>query len=223
MTKLEKLYSIIENSREVGVKLSKDVLQQVEELEEGIIKEEILPALGNDIAPRLEPIKRDLVLVVEYHPGEPISVALSRKTKISEIMGAKTLTPRSSTPVKSEEEPSEVEPHEPKKHIENATKGMRVIFPDGTVIWHRQAIDTFIDALRKIGLARIPKVGIEHGNGFNLVGKEKRPTVPGRIWQHECDGWYIYSNISNGTKADDLRRISDYYHLNLKIEEGKPE
>jgi hypothetical protein len=29
MTKLEKLYSIIENSREVGVKLSKDVLQHV--------------------------------------------------------------------------------------------------------------------------------------------------------------------------------------------------
>ena len=57
-----------------------------------------MPALGNDIAPRIEPIKRDLVLVVEYHTGEPISVALSRKTKISEIMGAKTLTPRSSTP-----------------------------------------------------------------------------------------------------------------------------
>ena len=44
MTKLEKLYSIIENSREVGVRLNKDVLQQVEELEENIIKEEILPA-----------------------------------------------------------------------------------------------------------------------------------------------------------------------------------
>ena len=130
-------------------------------------------------------------------PGEPISVALSRKTKISEIMGAKTLTPRSSTPVKSEEEPTEVEPHEPTKHIENTTKGMRVTFPDGTVIWHRQAIDTFIDALRKIGLERIPAVGIEHGNGYNLVSRDKRPTVPGRIWQHECDGWYIYSNISN--------------------------
>ena len=222
MTKLEKLYSIIENSREVGVKLSKDVLQQVEELEEGIIKEEILPALGNDIAPRLEPIKRDLVLVVEYHPGEPISVALSRKTKISEIMGAKTLTPRSSTPVKSEEEPTEVKPHEPTKHIENTTKGMRVTFPDGTVIWHRQAIDTFIDALRKIGLERIPEVGIEHGNGYNLASRDKRPTVPGRIWQHECDGWYIYSNISNSQKTEDLKRISDYYRLGLKIEEGKP-
>ena len=223
MTKLEKLYSIIEKSREVGVKLSKDVLQQVEELEEGIIKEEILLALGNDIAPRLEPIKRDLVLVVEYHPGEPISVALSRKTKISEIMGAKTLTPRSSTPVKSEDVPMEKEPHEPTKHTENSTKGMRVIFPDGTVIWYRQAIDTFVDALRKIGLERIPAVGIEHGNGYNLVSKKKRPTQPGRIWQHECDGWYIYSNISNGTKKEDLIRISNHYRLGLKIEEGKPE
>ena len=45
MSKLEKLYSIIENSKEVGVKLNKDVLQQVEELEEKIIKEEILTAL----------------------------------------------------------------------------------------------------------------------------------------------------------------------------------
>ena len=222
MTKLEKLYSIIENSREVGVKLSKDVLQQVEELEEGIIKEEILPALGNDIAPRLEPIKRDLVLVVEYHPGEPISVALSRKTKISEIMGAKTLTPRSSTPVKSEEEPVEVAPHEPTKHVENTTKGLRVTFPDGTIIWHRQAIDTFIETLRKIGFKRVSSLDIMHG-GYNLVSKEKRPTKPGCIWQHEADGWFVYSNISNATKKEDLKRISEYYHLGLQIEEGKPE
>ena len=122
MTKLEKLYSIIENSKEVGVKLTQEVLQQVEELEEGIIKEEILPALSSDIAPRLNPIKRDLVLVVEYHPGEPISVALSRKAKISEIMDAKTLTPKSSRPISSSEKPAPVDPHEPTKHIENATK-----------------------------------------------------------------------------------------------------
>ena len=70
MTNLEKLYSSIENFREMGVKLPKDVVQQVEELEEGIIKEEILPALSRDIEPRLNTIKRDLVLVVEYHPGE---------------------------------------------------------------------------------------------------------------------------------------------------------
>ena len=221
MTKLEKLYSIIENSKEVGVKLTKEVLQQVEELEEGIIKEEILPALSSDIAPRLNPIKRDLVLVVEYHPGEPISVALSRKAKISEIIDAKTLTLKSSKPVSSSEKPSSVEPHVPTKHIENPTKGLRVTFPDGTVIWHQAAINTFVDSLRKIGLERIQKVGIEHA-GYNLVGKDKRPLVPGHIWQHEVDGWYVYSNISNETKVEDLKKISKHFHLGLKIEEGKP-
>ena len=221
MNKLEKLYSIIENSREVGVKLTKEVLQQVEELEEGIIKEEILPALSSDIAPRLEPIRRDLVLVVEYHPGEPISVALSRKAKISEIMGAKTLIPRSSTPVKSEEEPEATPTHEPTKHVENTTKGLKVTFPDGTVIWHQAAINTFIETLRKIGLERIPEVGIIR-SGYNIVSKDKRPPVPGRIWQHESDGWYIYSNMSNVIKIEDLRRISDHFGLNLIIEEGKP-
>lgn len=221
MTKLEKLYSIIENSRDVGVKLTEDVLKQVEELEENIIKEEILPALSNDIAPRLKPIKRDLVLVVEYHPGKPISVALSRKAKISEILDAKTLTPRNSTPVKSDEVPPEIEPHEPTKQVKNPTKGLRVAFPDGTIIWHRQAIDTFIETLRKIGLSRIPRVGIMHG-GYNLVGKDKRPTAPGRIWQHECDGWLIYSNISNKTKITDLEKVSSFFKLKLKITEGKP-
>ncbi|MBR6287521.1 MAG: hypothetical protein IKR18_11170 [Bacteroidaceae bacterium] len=211
----------METLRKEGVS-TEDLEHKVEKLEEEIIKNEILPALSSDIAPRLNPIQRDLVLVVEYHPGEPISVALSRKAKISEMTGAKVLTPRSSIPVKGEEEPEEVKPHEPTKHIENATKGLKVTFPDGTVIWHRQAIDTFIGALRKIGLERISALNIKHG-GYKLVGKDKRPTMPGRIWQHECDGWYIYSNISNGVKVEDLKYISNYYYLNLKIEVGKPE
>ena len=97
MTKLEKLYSIIENSNDVGIKLPQDVIKQVEELEDSLIKQEILPALSSDIEPRLSPIKRDLVLVVEYHPGEPISVALSRKANISQLINAKKLV--AATPV----------------------------------------------------------------------------------------------------------------------------
>ena len=221
MSRLGDLYKAMETLRKEGLSLNKDLERQVEELEENIIKDEILPSLSSDIAPRLEPIKRDLVLVVEYHPGEPISVALSRKAKISEIIDAKTLTPRSSTPVSSGEAPPEIPPHEPSKQVTNKTKGLRVTFPDGTVIWHRQAIDTFIDTLRKIGLSRIPQVGISH-KGYNLVGKKKRPTEPGRIWQHECDGWLIYSNISNQTKIEHLKQISKALHLHLKIEEGKP-
>ena len=71
MTKLEKLYSIIENSRDVGVKLPKGVLQQVEELEEEIIKKEILPVVTHssthDKKKQLDKIAKELgiKLIVE--------------------------------------------------------------------------------------------------------------------------------------------------------------
>ncbi len=37
----------------------------------------------------------------------------------------------------------------------------------------------------------------------------KHLTVLCHIWQHECDGWYFYSNISNRNKANDLQLISE--------------
>jgi hypothetical protein len=53
---------------------------------------------------------------------------------------------------------------------------MKVTFPDGTVIWHRQAIDTFIDALRKIGLERIP-AEYTPALGSAASPREERATV----------------------------------------------
>lgn len=224
MATLKELYTTLRSLRDMNLPVDEKLLKAADSLEEKIIKEEILPSLSQNIEPLLSEIQRDLVLVVEYHPGEPISVALSRKAKISEIVDAKQLTPqteRVSRPISSELPAIVAEPHEPTKRVVNITKGLKVTFPDGTVVWHKQAIETFVDALRKIGFERIPMVGIEHG-GYNLVDKRKRPTEAGRVWQHECDGWYVYSNISNSTKRDDLQKISDFFHLGLKIEEGKP-
>ena len=190
-TKLEKLYSIIQNSKEVGVRLSDDVIRQINEAEENIIRDEILPIIGKDIEPTLSQIKRDLVLVVEYHPGEPISVALSRKTKISEIVDAKPIVAnpqKVSKPVKSDEAVIVAEPHEPVKSITNHTKGLRVMFADGTVVCNKTAIDTEIDVFRRIGFERVERVGRMRA-GWPLVGKKKRPVEKGKIWQHESDGW----------------------------------
>lgn len=57
-------------------------------------------------------------------------------------------------------------------------------------------------------------------SGYDLVSKKKRPAEAGRVWQHECDGCYIYSNISNGTKRDEILKISNCFHLVHKMEEG---
>ena len=211
MTKLEKLYSIIENSREVGVKLSKDVLQQVEELEEGIIKEEILPALGNDIAPRLEPIKRDLVLVVEYHPGNPISVSLSRKTNIAELIDAKLL-----------EQDPQVEHRDGakrRKPVErvNPKTILRVTFPDGAVIEDSKAKITFTKTIQKIGLMRVRNLGIAFC-GVPIVSNTLDKKY-GRAQVPVEGGLYVMTHSSTHDKKKQLDKIAKELGINLVIEE----
>lgn len=98
----------------------------------------------------------------------------------------------------------------------SSPKGLRIIFPNGDVISNRWAIEAFIDTLKRIGLERIPPVGIKH-SGYNLVSMDKRPDGN---WQREVNGWFIYSNISNDVKCDDLRKISNSLNLGLIVEDG---
>jgi hypothetical protein len=71
MTKLEKLYSTIQNLKELGLELGEDLLKQTNELEQEIIKKEILPVISEKIEPIIGQIQRELVLVVNYVPNEP--------------------------------------------------------------------------------------------------------------------------------------------------------
>lgn len=225
-TKLEKLYSIVENYKELKMELKEDFIHQLNEKEEEIIREEILPIIGKDIEPTLSQIKRDLVLVVEYHPGEPISVALSRKMKINQITDAKTITPSTN----KVEEPiakykTAVTP-QPKyetssKQVKNASKGLRVRFPDGTIVCHNKAIETYEEVLCRIGLQRVHSLGLTHA-GYNLVGKEQRQSDKNpMMWQHKVGDWYIYVNLSNERKIHCLEAISEKLHLGLKVDVAK--
>ena len=115
MTKLEKLYASIKGLQDLGLPLNQETLKAADELEEQLIKEEILPAMSQDIEPLLSKIQRELVLVVEYKPGSPISVALSRKTNISEIINAKKL----------EIDPEVLSSRRHPSHTENRTKSAK--------------------------------------------------------------------------------------------------
>lgn len=166
MSKLEEIYQSIDTLKKYGVKINKEQLQAFDEFEENLIKEEVLPALSQDIAPRLNPIKRNLVLVVEYSPGQPINVALSRKVRISDFSDAKSITPLSQ-PVCSDEKPQQNE-EKTNRRVKNHTKGLKVTFADGTVVWHHKAIDTYIETI--IGYEHVSLLGIMHGD-YNIVSQ----------------------------------------------------
>lgn len=69
MSRLGDLYKAMETLRKEGLSLNEDLERQVSELEEDIIKKEILPVVTETIEPALKQVQRELVLVVDYHPG----------------------------------------------------------------------------------------------------------------------------------------------------------
>ena len=99
---------------------------------------------------------------------------------------------------------------------ESSGKRLRVTFPDGTVFYETISKDTFLKTLMKIGLSRIPDVGIQIMK-YNLVDTSQR-LDKGYPWQQKVDDYWVYVYMSNPRKVGALLDISDHFNLNLKIE-----
>ena len=211
MTKLEKLYASIKGLQELGLPLNDETLKAADDLEEQLIKTEILPAMSKDIEPRLSQIQRELVLVVEYKPGTPISVALSRKTNIAELLDAKIL-----------EQDPQAEHKEGKKHekpIEriNGKTVLRVTFPDGTVIEKKKAKMTFTKTIQKIGLMRVRNLGIAFC-GVPIVSNTLDKKY-GKTQVPVEGGLYVMTHSSTHDKKKMLDKISTRLGVKLIVEE----
>ena len=100
-----------------------------------------------------------------------------------------------------------------------------VTFEDGTVIHESTSVGTFIKSLQKIGLKRINESQCPEHSKYKVVDtREKTGSIQEqkKVVVNE-DGvevaYYVYTTLKDVQKVDDLNRISDYFGLNLKIEE----
>lgn len=209
MTKLEKLYSLLENSTELGVEFSQDVLEQISALEEDIIKKEILPSLNDNIEPVLGQIKRELVLVVEYKPNEPLSVRLSRKMNLSQFLEAKTIEP----------DPEVTHKACKRKRVSiNRTpaSGLCVFMPDGSFIQEKHACDTFVEAIKKAGVMKVRALDYTMSKVklvSNTLGQKYKSS------QHPVgNGLYVITHSNTDDKKKMLEKISKALGLNWTIE-----
>ena len=207
-TTLDQLYQSMETFRSMDI--STDELEKkVAEKEEEIIKNEILPLLTEKIEPALSPVKRNLVLVVDYVPGEPLSVRLSRKRNFSNsIPDAKELT----TPPMSTSGPI-------KSPITRARSGDFVVsFPDGKVIANNIAADTFEEVIRIIGIERVRKVVEEHNIRINKVPLISRHKHEYYQQRELGGGLYLITQCNNNNKKRILTRLSNLLNLGLEVE-----
>lgn len=209
MDKLEELYNAMNSLKKFNLPIENKLLKAVDELEEQIIKTEVLPSITKDIEPRLRQIKRKLVLVVDYDPNDVLSVKLSRKVNISKLIEGKNINESFATSGLQKEI---------QRHFSNKSKpkGLVVTYRDGTEICERTAIETFIKVLRDIGLSKIKEIGIMHGE-HNLIDTKKIAEKSKDRWQYKVDDYYVYVILSNAQKMKDLLKISDYFHLGLDV------
>ena len=200
----------METLRKEGVS-TEDLEQKVGSLEEDIIKKEILPVVTQTIEPALKQVQRELVLVVNYHPGEPISVSLSRKANIAELLDAKLL-----------EQDPQVEHRDGTKRknpVEriNEKSVLRVTFPDGTVIEDKKAKMTFTKTIQKLGLMRVRNLGIAFC-GVPIVSNTLDKKY-GKTQVPVEGGLYVMTHSSTHDKKKMLDKISTRLGVKLIVEE----
>lgn len=75
MSKLNDYYHFMDS---LGGKLTKKQLAVLEELEDQLIEEEILPAISESVAPVLNNLRNPLTLIVDYNPKTGTSVKTTR-------------------------------------------------------------------------------------------------------------------------------------------------
>ncbi len=210
MTKLEKLYASIKGLQDLGLPLNQETLCAVDDLEEQLIKEEILPAMSKDIEPLLSKIQRELVLVVEYKPGTPISVALSRKTNISEIIEAKKL----------EIDPEVVHRQgghrKLKAEQKAANTGIIIHTKNGGIIQEKNATATFTEAIVQAGALNVRQLGLKYC-GINIVSTTKDKKY-GKAQREVQPGLYVLTHSNTKDKKKMLDKISAAFGLDWKIE-----
>lgn len=104
------------------------------------------------------------MLVVDYVPGQPLSVHLSRKRNFaSELTDAKEMV------LDPEVTHRNHGSHQDEKTERGPARDMTVTFPDGTIIAEKKAVDTFVAVVKKIGVAKVRMVVEEYNLKFCKV------------------------------------------------------
>lgn len=194
-----------------GLELSVEQEAQLRKAEEEIIQKEILPVLTEKIEPVLNQIERELVLVVDYVPKQPLKVSLSRKRNLADVLSdAVEIKPDPQVEHRTFGPQST-----PKGDIASKTI-LSVTMPDGRVIKHAKAKDTFIEVIKEIGVERIRPLGVTFCK-IPIISNT-RDSKYGRAQHPIGGGWLILTHSSTKDKKKMLEKIAQALNLNIKVD-----
>ena len=95
------------------------------------------------------------------------------------------------------------------------SKRLRVEFSDGTIINEAKSINTFIHAIRHIGLQYVSELPIQK-DGVPLVSTQE-PELP-RAWKfRKIERYFINAHSSTKAKASYIQQIADALRLDISV------
>ena len=202
---------------------------QWEFLEDKLLKEELLPELIEQLKVVLLKVKSPLMFSGSYDPNGCLSVSFTRNC-VQLLSFSQTATQGEQRMVMDEGISSGDVAAEPEAVDDNAvvapeqrnTKaksvGFSVLFRDGAVYHEKTAVNTWLLALKKIGLETICNNRSKHTawhrvNGQDICIVERSETVrdsDGKSPQTLVDGFYVMTQLSNDQKEKDLLALGEY-------------
>lgn len=91
---------------------------------------------------------------------------------------------------------------------------LSIVFPDGETIDRPTAAETFVEAIKKIGPAKVYATGIKCC-GVPIAGKN-RDSKYGKRQIEIGDGWLVMTNSDTLQKAGYIRRLAKYFNLDIQ-------
>lgn len=200
MSKLSKLYELRRLSQEFGMEWTEKQERQLEAEEEHLIKNEVLPVVTKSIEPALSQVERELVLVVDYVPGVPLKVSLSRKRNLFDALeGVVEIKPD-----------PEVEHTEKKKGgkkvVTNPRTRLKITMPDGSIIEEHTAWESLQKFILRVGVEKVRAVGLI-ANKIPLVSNtvdKKYKTAQKPLG----NGWLLMTCSDTATKRKQILTLS---------------
>ena len=207
MSTLSELYITMKNLRKLNLPIDERLKQEAAKLEEDLIRTEILPTLTEKIEPALAQVQRELVLVVDYVPGAPLKVSISRKRNITDVL-----------PDAVEIKPDPIVEHTEKKKggkkvVTNPRTRLRITMPDGSIIEERTAWESLHKFVLEVGVDKVRAVGLI-ANKIPLVSNtvdKKYQTAQKPLG----NGWLLMTCSDTATKRKQILTIASY--LNFKV------
>ncbi len=207
MSKLSKLYELRRLSQEFGMEWTEKQERQLEAEEEHLIKNEVLPVVTKSIEPALSQVERELVLVVDYVPGTPLKVSLSRKRNLFEAL-------EDVVEIKPDPEVEHTEKKKGgKKVVTNPRTRLKITMPDGSIIEEHTAWKSLQKFIMRVGVEKVRAVGLI-ANKIPLVSNtvdKKYKTAQKPLG----NGWLLMTCSDTATKRKQILAIASY--LNFKV------